>query len=288
MGGCASTKGVRLQQSSHEEVHITLEREPGSISLGIHMMRDNQGIVTKYVQEGSSLDQWNIEHPGMEVERGDRILSVNGVLVDDTWTGWCNILAEFRKQTVTIVVRRNMKRPSYHETSSMELTVDHILPGDFLDRMSDDLSSGLGACGECAICLEDLTQEDNPVVLPCRHAFHHSCAEKWFAQCPTFRYARCPTCREGLPLSIGTGSMPLYDSSGADFQESAAVADFQDSAAQERAAEERAAEEELARDEARSRPPRFECQQGSDDPCTMVCVHLPDPRIRQCPVRVRL
>jgi len=47
---------------------------------------------------------------------------------------------------------------------------------------------------ECYICLEKL-QDDKPnVKLPCEHAFHKDCIEKWLKD-----NNKCPCCRKELP-----------------------------------------------------------------------------------------
>jgi hypothetical protein len=51
---------------------------------------------------------------------------------------------------------------------------------------------GGGGGGQCAICMEELAEEDGGVIgLPgCSHAFHKGCILKWFQ-----RAATCPSCR---------------------------------------------------------------------------------------------
>lgn len=205
MGTCASsnTQGtlVGLGQGPRE-VHVTLNRD-GTIPLGLRLTRDRHGIITRGIDEGSAQERWNTQHPGMEVGRGDRILSVNDVPVDCTWSGWCDILAEFRKHTVTVVVARNLSRPRRQGPLEPSVALDHLLPDGFLDGLPRNLKGACNRGDECAICLEALEDGSDAVVLPCKHAFHHGCAERWLTQCPTYRYARCPTCRTQIPFDIG-------------------------------------------------------------------------------------
>eukprot|EP00408_Alexandrium_pacificum_P050321 CAMPEP_0171245378 /NCGR_PEP_ID=MMETSP0790-20130122/47386_1 /TAXON_ID=2925 /ORGANISM="Alexandrium catenella, Strain OF101" /LENGTH=253 /DNA_ID=CAMNT_0011712629 /DNA_START=34 /DNA_END=795 /DNA_ORIENTATION=- len=144
------------------EVHITLVRD-GSIPLGLRLTRDRHGIVTRGVDEGSAMQRWNLQHPGMEVGRGDRLVSVNGVAVDGTWGGWCTILAEFRKHNVSMVVLRNVNRPRRQGPLEPSVALDHLLPDGFLDGLPRNLRGACNCEDECAICLEEL-QEGSDVV----------------------------------------------------------------------------------------------------------------------------
>jgi len=50
----------------------------------------------------------------------------------------------------------------------------------------------------CAICLDDIVNDDHPIettkCLPCKHGFHHKCIEHWLED-----YNTCPVCRYELP-----------------------------------------------------------------------------------------
>mmetsp|Transcript_59853 Transcript_59853/g.165584 ORF Transcript_59853/g.165584 Transcript_59853/m.165584 type:complete len:339 (+) Transcript_59853:85-1101(+) len=207
--GCfaSSLRGNVPSSLHHREVHITLAREGGRI-LGLRLTRDSFGIVTRGVDEGSIMAIWNREHPAIEVGRGDRIISVNGIAVDSTWNGWCAALTEFRKNTVHLVVQRSAQRlgtldqgpqsPQPQHASSL----DRLLPEGFMDDLPRLCPDRCGA-SECCICLDELQAKSDSVLLPCQHAFHLECVERWLMQCPTYRFARCPTCRAQIPAPTG-------------------------------------------------------------------------------------
>jgi len=45
-------------------------------------------------------------------------------------------------------------------------------------------------CSTCAICLADFEQSDDLTQLPCLHAFHTDCFQRWMA-----KSGSCPHCR---------------------------------------------------------------------------------------------
>lgn len=47
--------------------------------------------------------------------------------------------------------------------------------------------------GECSVCMDDVTIDDEVVVLPCKHWFHEQCASIWLKEHNT-----CPICRKGI------------------------------------------------------------------------------------------
>merc|ERR1719387_602127 len=46
---------------------------------------------------------------------------------------------------------------------------------------------------QCAVCLEDVSEQETLVQLPCQHAFHALCAARWLTQ-DTQNAPRCPLC----------------------------------------------------------------------------------------------
>merc|ERR1712217_346357 len=52
--------------------------------------------------------------------------------------------------------------------------------------------SGAEQSGECAICLANITQDEDTIVLPCAaaHVFHAECCRSWLS-----RNVTCPLCR---------------------------------------------------------------------------------------------
>ncbi|KAL5072220.1 hypothetical protein RYX36_023107 [Vicia faba] len=52
----------------------------------------------------------------------------------------------------------------------------------------------LVAAPECAVCLDDISDEQSARVIPgCNHAFHLECADTWLSKHPL-----CPVCRAKL------------------------------------------------------------------------------------------
>lgn len=56
----------------------------------------------------------------------------------------------------------------------------------------------------CSICLVEYEKNEELVLLPCRHSFHHLCVETWFQ-----KHTTCPLCRgsllPGAPTSESNG-----------------------------------------------------------------------------------
>lgn len=55
-----------------------------------------------------------------------------------------------------------------------------------------------GCCAEnvCSVCLEEFTDGEEVIVLPCKHGFHQPCLEPWLKM-----HSECPSCRHKLPSS---------------------------------------------------------------------------------------
>jgi hypothetical protein len=49
---------------------------------------------------------------------------------------------------------------------------------------------------ECAICAEEYERGHSVLRLPCRHAYHAACVERWLTS-----HSSCPICRKALPSS---------------------------------------------------------------------------------------
>ena len=99
---------------------------------------------------------------------------------------------------------------------------------DAPDTKGPTLPTFYGACGcdddgspQCYICLEEFHGGEEIRELPCRHAFHRKCVDKWLLRSSR----RCPTCRAEVPRvaraehaerrapGIGAGATP--DANGA-------------------------------------------------------------------------
>ena len=73
---------------------------------------------------------------------------------------------------------------------------------DAPDTKGPTLPTFYGACGcdddgspQCYICLEEFHGGEEIRELPCRHAFHRKCVDKWLLRSSR----RCPTCRAEVP-----------------------------------------------------------------------------------------
>ena len=70
------------------------------------------------------------------------------------------------------------------------------------EKKGPTLPTFYGACGcdddsapQCYICLEEFRGGEEIRELPCRHAFHRKCVDKWLLRSSR----RCPTCRAEVP-----------------------------------------------------------------------------------------
>lgn len=61
---------------------------------------------------------------------------------------------------------------------------------DELAKFKYTIRSALDAC---EICIEDYTEGDNLICLPCLHKFHENCILKWAEKSPT-----CPNCQRNI------------------------------------------------------------------------------------------
>eukprot|EP00419_Tripos_fusus_P027109 CAMPEP_0172715986 /NCGR_PEP_ID=MMETSP1074-20121228/67860_1 /TAXON_ID=2916 /ORGANISM="Ceratium fusus, Strain PA161109" /LENGTH=225 /DNA_ID=CAMNT_0013540619 /DNA_START=59 /DNA_END=733 /DNA_ORIENTATION=+ len=176
-------------------VHASFARNEDK-PLGLRLEHDSNGVLVRGILPETTVSAWNEQNSSLQVLPGDRVVSVNGVEVDPSWTCWCSILSELRKDTVNIVTSRGRAE----DLLQLELppakgeAVDQLLPANFLDSMTIHTAAECEGA-ECCICLEYL-ETDTVVQLPCNHTFHRRCAETWLAKCPTFRFAKCPVCRQ--------------------------------------------------------------------------------------------
>jgi len=184
-------------QSTTQEVLIT---RTASQPLGMHLLRSDEGILLTGIHEHGVVWAWNATHPERKLAAGDRLIMVNSLRVESTWQSWCAVLAEMRKTTVTLVVVEGDEGSSLQATQSCK-SLDHILPGSFMDRLPRVSAAERGVT-ECCVCLEDLEPTAEVVLLPCKHVFHPGCAETWLTRVPTLKRAQCPLCRQHLPLQL--------------------------------------------------------------------------------------
>lgn len=54
-------------------------------------------------------------------------------------------------------------------------------------------TNGICIDNTCAICLEDMKENEDVIILPCNHGFHQNCIGTWLSA-----HNVCPTCRQTL------------------------------------------------------------------------------------------
>ncbi|KAL6514201.1 hypothetical protein OROHE_019188 [Orobanche hederae] len=54
-----------------------------------------------------------------------------------------------------------------------------------------------GTIRECSICLENFSEGDELICLPCEHRYHSCCLEPWVRTC-----GDCPYCRRGIDVNL--------------------------------------------------------------------------------------
>jgi len=178
-------------------VKVVVTRRPGT-TLGLRLQRFSNGVVICGLEEGGLVEQWNTRYPARAVSPGDWLLSANGVPANGTWGSWCAILAELRTTGVELLVLRELRLSSTPQSSSNPPeNLDQLLPEGFMDMLPRIVTAEHEPL-ECSICLQDGKPDDPFVQLPCHHAFHVDCAERWLSQCPTVHWARCPVCRQQI------------------------------------------------------------------------------------------
>lgn len=186
-------------------VHVTLTKEQGCLSYGMHLKRQKNGrILVHNIARGGSMAQWNADHPLQQIEAGDRIVSINGAIARDALQVWFTANHPMCV-SVNLIVARTPQRAAH--------PADNVASAeDFLETLDTDIHNAVGSA-ECAICLEELGPNSDVVVLPCRHAFHRGCAHSWLDRCPHLRAARCPTCRKA-PIPGDAAEIPKSEDAG--------------------------------------------------------------------------
>jgi len=72
-----------------------------------------------------------------------------------------------------------------------------LSPSD-LQKLPTITGKDLTVGPECAVCLDDITEEESARVIPgCNHAFHLECADTWLSKQPI-----CPVCRAKLDPTL--------------------------------------------------------------------------------------
>ena len=64
---------------------------------------------------------------------------------------------------------------------------------------TDDAAEGAGTEDTCAVCLGEFAAGEELRVLPCNHAFHVECVDRWLLDCGANRRSvACPLCNTPL------------------------------------------------------------------------------------------
>lgn len=84
-----------------------------------------------------------------------------------------------------------------YEDNQVDAMVDQIEQGNMPVPTFEDATFEEDPPPNCAICLEPMTPEKHPVVLPCEHTFCRQCIGVWYVHKPT-----CPNCRTDLALLV--------------------------------------------------------------------------------------
>jgi hypothetical protein len=177
-GALSPATGAELPQ----EIHVFLTKNEGA-TLGAHVKANRWGepVITSVYSRGL-LQEWNRRNPDKKVQVGYRLIGVNGVH-GYFWPMMFELQNAGRSHLVFL--RANPEELRQDSAEIGEVTASQALV-DSLPRMS------AGDCDatECAICFDDMSRETRVVVLPCNHAFHPECAEKWLVN----RKGTCPLC----------------------------------------------------------------------------------------------
>jgi len=153
------------------------------------------------VEEEGLIPNWNKENPSHRLQRGDRIVEVNGVCGDSP------AMAELCKtsSTLNLLFRYTSELEQRHlmmqyrtlgpEEFDLLRVLDKAIPPrtsvrrSFVAQLPRVKAS---ACGldKCSICLQEWHEDDMITRLPCQHYFCTKCIEQWLTQCR----AQCPLC----------------------------------------------------------------------------------------------
>jgi len=187
------------------------------------------GAVIFNIQEGGILDRWNKSNPDLILCPGYIIEKVNGE------SGYWNLLEILRKQG-PLVCQISSQAPEsagpdwFDEITTMARKIElSANKGPFMLRLEPQDPScadrsvfstlpGVKAseCGadSCAICMEDVEENEMLVQLPCKHAYHALCVARWLAQTSVKSGKRqsCPLCCRRM-VSTPEGGVSCIDSS---------------------------------------------------------------------------
>jgi len=100
-----------------------------------------------------------------------------------------------RKDLVDLTVNEYKNIYKIENKTATEQIYDISLGCKFCKKMSikdyDVIKYEDAETNQCSICLEDIKNNDEAMVLKCAHIFHHSCASEWLKT-----HEVCPLCRD--------------------------------------------------------------------------------------------
>eukprot|EP00931_Biecheleriopsis_adriatica_P024372 TRINITY_DN15205_c0_g1_i1.p1 TRINITY_DN15205_c0_g1~~TRINITY_DN15205_c0_g1_i1.p1 ORF type:complete len:260 (+),score=41.17 TRINITY_DN15205_c0_g1_i1:72-782(+) len=220
------SEGRPTRQVQPGERHVTVQKRRHS-PLGIELLTNpSDGLIVTQVKSGGILSE--------AVKMGDRILAVNGVSGNRSALrllrseGTLDLLIKdgepaSKRRAAAHHLRQHLQQRSFGpEDFELLLALDEAQaePGDRNAEQSihckaEDLLHGLPRFhgsdfpeAECAICLEDISPNDELVQLPCKHMFHTGCADCWLSR----RKRCCPMCMSELEspaIATPSTSAPL-------------------------------------------------------------------------------
>jgi hypothetical protein len=144
------------------------------------------------VLDDSPSARWNASNPRLLIRAGHVIKRVNNS---------CNVEDMVKSLSTCTDVELEVATPAYYAmlSASFKQFLDQTVSPSYLESLPY-LSAAECNVYICTICMEDCSPNTKLLQLPCGHAYHRSCATKWF----TRRSRRCPLCARVLPMSMVT------------------------------------------------------------------------------------
>lgn len=196
--------------SARADFSVRVHRQLGDV-LGAGFGNTSKGAVILSIKKNGLLDGWNKANPCQALHSGLIITEVNGVT--DFWS----ILEELHKpgelaMMISATPPENASSNWFEEIaeigreleaqdgrSSFMLRLEPQDPGEKIQKFSGlpNVRAGETGVEQCAICMEDVSEDDTMVQLPCKHAFHALCAARWLTQARVRAHGQrqcCPLC----------------------------------------------------------------------------------------------
>jgi len=179
--------------------------------LGCSLIRaSGKGLLIGSIERDGRVWAWNREHPASQVQKGDRIVEVDGVCGNTQ-----KMLRRLRRSREDIQLRLQPRTAEDIQQLLRRLQRRDLTPEDFdlLGLLDDDrpqkaethavdsLVRSLPCnfareCNEaeCAVCLRDFEADLVVTQLPCGHCFCTSCIYQWLSQAKR----HCPCCTKSI------------------------------------------------------------------------------------------